>query len=172
MLERTSMTQLAATDGSSLLLDTLALYARQSFAIDSGDADGWAATFTTDGEFVSPSYVAPVAGREALRQFAVAYADAGRDSDTVSRHVMTNVDVVESSGDTAVVRAYLQIVATPRGQASTLVRMTTVTDELRRTSGDVVRDLVGALDVAGGWRIARRTVRRDDAGPDAILARA
>lgn len=127
-------------------------YARQSRLIDGGDAAGWAATFTADGEFHSPSYPAPAVGAEALTEFAAAFARAGRESASVSRHVVTNVDVLPGAdGDSVVAHAYLQIVTTPYGGESRLVRLTTITDRLVR------RD--------GRWLVAHRQVRRDDAAP-------
>jgi 3-phenylpropionate/cinnamic acid dioxygenase small subunit len=125
------------------------LYARQSRLIDSGDASGWAATFTADGVFDSPSYPEPARGTAALTAFAERFRDTGRETRTVSRHVVTNVDVVPGADDDHVVaHAYLQIVATPYGEASRLVRLTTLTDHLVRESD--------------GWRVQRRVVTRDD----------
>lgn len=127
----------------------LRLYARQSRLIDSGDAHGWAATFTPDGVFASPSYPAPAVGTAELVAFAEHYTAQGVATATVSRHVVTNVDVLPGAdADHLVVHAYLQIVATPLGQESRLVRLTTLTDRLVRTDGS--------------WRVARRDVVRDD----------
>ena len=140
-----------------VLLAATALYARQSRLIDTGDAAGWAATFTPDGIFDSPSYEHPVARHAELARFAAAYAQNARETGVVSRHVVTNVDVVETDGRQATVLAYLQIVATPRGSDSRLVRLTTIEDRLLRTPGGV------------GWVVAHRQVRRDDAGPETAL---
>ena len=132
-------------------VQVMRLYARQSRLIDSGDAAAWAATFTADGVFASPSYPEPATGTQQLIAFAERFA-AGNASGTVSRHVITNVDVLPGADeDRLVVHAYLQIVATPRGEFSRLVRLTTITDQLRR------------LD--GAWRVAHRQVLRDDAEP-------
>lgn len=129
------------------------LYARQSRLIDSGDAPGWAQTFTADGVFASPSYPEPAAGTAALTAFAERFA-AGNRSGTVSRHVVTNIDVLPGAdADRLVVHAYLQIVATPRGEFSRLVRLTTLVDQWVR--------------MADGWRVAHRQVTRDDAPPTA-----
>jgi len=131
------------------------LYARQSRLIDEGDAEGWAATFTADGVFASPSYPEPVAGTAALVGFAADFRASGERTRTRLRHVVTNVDVLPAPGaagdpDRVVAHAYLQIVATPAGEESRLVRLTTITD-------DLVREGAGR-----GWRVARRRVRRDD----------
>ena len=62
---------------------------------------------------------------------------------------LTNL-VVEAVDESALtVHGYLQIVATARGGDSRLVRMTTVTDHVVRVGEE--------------WKIARRTVSRDDA---------
>lgn len=125
------------------------MYARQSRLIDQGDARGWAATFTRDGEFHSPSYPEPAVGEQALTEFAEAFAESGRTGGVVSRHVVTNVDVLPGDDeDHLLVHAYLQIVSTPRGEDSRLVRLTTLTDYLVREDER--------------WLVARRHVRRDD----------
>jgi uncharacterized protein (TIGR02246 family) len=123
-------------------------YARQSRLIDEGDAAGWAATFTPDGEFHSPSYPEPAVGTDALVAFARRFEETDRASGTRSRHVITNVDV-EERDDEATAHAYLQIVTTPTGGESRLVRLTTITDHL-------------VHDSDGGWRVQRRQVTRDD----------
>jgi uncharacterized protein (TIGR02246 family) len=132
-------------------VQVMRLYARQSRLIDSDDATGWARTFTLDGVFASPSYPEPTTGTRQLVAFAKRFA-AGNASGTVSRHVVTNVDVLPGADDDKlVVHAYLQIVATPRGEFSRLLRLTTITDQLVR------------LD--GAWHVAHRQVLRDDAAP-------
>ena len=124
------------------------LYAQQSHLIDGGDAEGWAATFTRDGEFHSPSYPAPAVGAVELAAFARNFHAGGVAAGEVYRHVITNLYVAGSTGDALDVRAYLQIVATARGGDSRLVRMTTVADRVVRHDGQL--------------RIACRSVTRDD----------
>lgn len=88
-------------------------------------------------------------GFDDLAAFAARFYAAAEAVDEVHRHVVTNV-VVEAVGDRALaVNGYLQIVATARGGESRLVRMTTVADRM--------------VQVGGEWKIARRTVSRDDA---------
>lgn len=136
------------------------LYAHQSRSIDGGNAAAWAATFTPDGVFASPSYPEPARGTADLVSFAQRYADQARDRGTVSRHVVTNIDVVTGPDDRSrTVHAYLQIVDTPRGEPSRLARMTTIEDA-------VVPDESSPF----GWLVERRVVRRDDEGPEAVLA--
>lgn len=132
-----------------VVVDVTRLYARQSRLIDEGDAAGWAATFVPEGSFHSPSYPQPVLGAAALQAFAEDFARGGRESRTVSRHVVTTIDVLPGlDADHVVAHAYLQIVSTPAGEQSRLVRLTTVRDELVRTRGH--------------WRFATRAVTRDD----------
>jgi len=127
------------------------LYGFQSHYIDNGRAADWAATFTVAGEFHSPSYPEPVAGRAALTDFARGFYAAARAADEIHRHVVTNIAIRQLDDATLEAGAYLQIVATPRGERSLLVRMTTFVDRLERT-GD-------------GWAIAHRRVSRDDTPP-------
>ncbi|WP_031466592.1 nuclear transport factor 2 family protein [Sciscionella sediminilitoris] len=128
-------------------VETLALvhqlYGAQSHFIDGGDARAWAETFTADGEFHSPSYAAPVAGTDELTRFVEEFAA----QEGITRHVLTNIHAVPAGQD-LMVRAYLQIVRTMPGGPAELLRQTTITDHLVHT--------------ADGWRIRRRTVRRDD----------
>ncbi|MFJ8791798.1 nuclear transport factor 2 family protein [Streptomyces sp. NPDC102462] len=139
---------------SAVLAGIHQLYHRQSHLIDGGRAADWAATFTADATFDSPSYPAAVTGTAALTAFAGEFAATAAAAGVVRRHIVTNL-VVESAGaDTLRVLAYLQIVATPRGGTPHLERLTTLTDRVVR-DGDV-------------WRVASRRVRRDDTPePDA-----
>ena len=124
------------------------LYGIQSHCIDNGRSADWAATFTTDGEFHSPSYPHPVLGTAALTEFAAAFWAAARAADEVHRHVVTNIAVRGVGPSSLQADAYLQIIATPRGGAPRLVRFTTFTDRL---------ELVGDT-----WLVASRRVSRDD----------
>ncbi|MFJ4268656.1 nuclear transport factor 2 family protein [Paenarthrobacter nicotinovorans] len=125
-----------------------ALYTRQSHLIDTGDAAGWAATFTPDGTFLSPTYPEPVHGLEALTQFALDFANT---EDGIARHhVVSTVDVTDVGVKDARARAYLLIIETPEGGPSRLARLTTLHDRLAQ-SGE-------------GWKVASREVVRHD-GP-------
>ncbi|OZC61779.1 hypothetical protein CH306_09995 [Rhodococcus sp. 15-725-2-2b] len=125
------------------------LYGRQSHAIDSGRATEWAETFTADGVFDSPSYPEPEAGRDRLIAFAQRFFDSASDANERRRHVITNIAVDLVSVDELAVDCYLQIMATPRGGETRLVRFTSVRDRVVR--------------VDDRWRIQHRTVTRDDA---------
>ncbi|PTR24955.1 3-phenylpropionate/cinnamic acid dioxygenase small subunit [Rhodococcus sp. OK519] len=139
--------------GAMAFVEIHQLYGRQSHLIDEGHAVEWAATFTADGEFHSPSYPAPVVGTAALTEFADTFFANASVAGEVHRHVLTNIAVDRVGDDELDVHAYLQIVATRIGDESRLVRFTTVADRVVR--------------VGGQWRIARRVVRRDDQGPPA-----
>ncbi|MEU6644121.1 nuclear transport factor 2 family protein [Saccharomonospora sp. NPDC046836] len=123
------------------------LYGRQSHAIDSGRAADWAATFTSDGEFRSPSYPAPSSGAAELIAFAERFHAQCATSGEVLRHVISTIEVLPAGPDALHARAYLQIIGTPAGEPSRLHRLTRIDDELVRTSS--------------GLRIRRRTVHRD-----------
>ncbi|MFD7868249.1 nuclear transport factor 2 family protein [Streptomyces sp. NPDC059783] len=136
------------------LLEVQHLYAVQSHAIDGGDAEGWADTFVPDGAFVSPTYDAPVRGRDALTAFA-------RDLHTAAphlHHLITNVAVrpADAPGEYRV-RANLLIVTTHdlAGGAARIDRITTIDDRLRRTPGHPEE-----------LRLVSRHVTRDGAAPD------
>ncbi|ANY08881.1 nuclear transport factor 2 family protein [Pseudonocardia sp. HH130630-07] len=123
------------------------LLGAQSHAIDSGRAADWAATFTPDGEFHSPSYPEPARDTAGLIAFAERFHASCRESGEVLRHVVGTVSVTADGPDRLRARSYLQIVGTPSGASPRLHRLTTLVDELTRT--------------ADGWRVRRRTVLRD-----------
>lgn len=125
--------------------EVTALYALQSQTIDDGDGPGWAATFTTDGVFHSPTYGDPVAGAKALEAFAAqVFADVSSSGER-QRHWINSV-VVDPEALTA--RAYLMIVRVDADGVPALMRHVVVEDQL-------------ALDGDGRIRVRHRTVRRD-----------
>jgi SnoaL-like domain len=107
--------------------EILQLLYRYNHTIDSGDAQGWADTFTDDGVFGPPTGQV-VSGREALVDFASAV--------TGLRHVVVNplVDIVD---DAATVRAYHL-----GFQGTTLALFLSSLDEVVRTPS--------------GWRFPKR----------------
>ncbi|MFJ2569462.1 nuclear transport factor 2 family protein [Streptomyces halstedii] len=145
-----------APAASARMAEIHQLYHLQSHLVDGGRAAEWAATFTADGSFTSPTYPAPVTGTAALTAFAERFAADCAADGVVRRHVVSNVALTGDDGaGTVRVEAYLQIVATPGGGTPHTERFTTLTDRL-------VHD-------GSGWRIAARVVRRDGtpAGPQA-----
>jgi hypothetical protein len=127
-------------------LAILDLYARQSHLIDGGDAGGWAATFTAEGVFQSPTYRLTAAGPAELAKFAADSNGAALARGVQLRHWIGQV-VIDPTHGGADVRAYLVIVATSR-EGSRIDRSLRVVDVLART--------------AGGWRVDSRKVFRDD----------
>lgn len=120
------------------------LLARQSHAIDEGDAAAWAATYTPDGSFFSPTYGDAIVGTENLIRFAEGvYRDLRADG-IQQRHWLNNVVVDD---DTATAHSYLLIIRTgPDGNAS-LLRHVTAHDRLAFHDGEL--------------RVRAREVRRD-----------
>ena len=84
------------------------LISRYNKAIDTGDADGYANTFTPDGEFIG--IVGTFNGRDELRAFAAAYAIEEQYAEFASaQHWVTNV-VADGDGAEAAVFSHLQMV--------------------------------------------------------------
>lgn len=111
------------------------LLARYNHAIDSGDAEGWAATFAPDGTFESRG--ATHSGTEALVAFARDFS--GRMAG--ARHWNNNL-VIEADGDRATATCYLQL-----WREGQLVSEGRYVDALRKVDGQ--------------WRFTSRKVVRD-----------
>lgn len=80
-------------------LDIMDVLARYNHAIDSGDAEAWADTFTADGLFEGSRDT--VKGRAELLEFV-----RNRDPEVRIRHWNNNV-LIEGDGDDASMRVYL-----------------------------------------------------------------
>ena len=121
------------------ILDILARYSR---AIDRGDAEGWAATFTEDGFFkASGTPSGGIArGRAELRDFIMRRDPAGRPV----RHWAGNV-VIEGDGDSATLRAYVQIINVGKGGRTEVT--------------GIYHDSL--LRVGGEWKFSHRRFRAD-----------
>lgn len=131
------------------LADRLAideLYARQSHAVDEGDGDRWAATFTDDGVFESPTYRLMARGPIELADFARRSTLEAREAGRQFRHLVTAILLTPADADTVSAQAYLTIIATDIA-GTTIDRSLVLHDVFRRTDA--------------GWRCASRTVRRD-----------
>jgi uncharacterized protein (TIGR02246 family) len=113
------------------------LYARQSHAIDSGDARGWAACFTSDGAFRSPTYGAPVVGTEALTAFAEDFAQAATQAGVVRRHWTTAlaIETETETYDSVAARCYAMVLATAAGERPVIERTVVFHDRLVRRNG-------------------------------------
>jgi hypothetical protein len=122
-------------------IDIQQLYARYNIAIDAGDAESWAATFTPDGVFNTFS------GKEALLGFVRSYA--GKMNGTNRRHWNTN----------------LLITPTPEGASGTvyLFLLDVSVRPPAITSASKYEDAL--VKTPQGWRFKKRTTRGE--GPPA-----
>ena len=120
-------------------LALLELAARYNHAIDSGDVDGWLATWTADGLFQPPD--GPFEGQEALRRFAVGWVAKMQNT----RHWNTNF-LIRGDGDAATMSCYLNLFGV-KGSAKLLA------------SGRYADTLV---KVGGAWKFRSRKVTVDN----------
>ncbi len=116
--------------------EILQLLYRYNHAIDSGDAEGWADTFTADAVFDAAGRV--LTGRDALVEFAATVRG--------SKHVVVN-PLVDIHGDTAEGRAYIVLL-----RGGSIGTVGAYQDELVRTPA--------------GWRFAKRVFTPDPAATD------
>ncbi len=118
------------------------LYARYAHTIDTGDAEGWADTFTADGVFGNAH------GRAALVEFVHTVYKQNQELGRQSRH-WNNQILIEPTAEGAAGTCYLVLYNT--GVTPPAIRLTGVyEDTLVKTSN--------------GWRFTARVVKRD--GPE------
>lgn len=115
------------------------LYARYNIAIDSGDAEGWAATFTADGVFNS------FTGRDALVNFVKTWRE--KLGGATRKHWNNNLQITGNSKE-ASASVYLMLVDFSTKPPSILTTAT-YTDSLLKTKD--------------GWRFTKRTTKGDAA---------
>ena len=118
-------------------LAILDLAARYNFAIDRGDAEAWASTFTPEGVFDSGR--GPVTGRADLEGFAREFSQ-GRMRGTEHWNANHVIDG-DGDGDHATHRCYLNLI---RGESGESVARAKYRDDLTK--------------VDGAWKFARRVV--------------
>ena len=132
--------------GASWAADTLSaqdyfeiqqLYARYNIAIDSGDAEGWAATFTSDGIFNTFS------GHDALVGFIKTWRE--KLNGATRKHWNNNLQVTGNSKE-ASATTYLMLVDFSTKPPSILM------------SGSYTDSLVKTKD---GWRFTKRMTKSD-----------
>jgi uncharacterized protein (TIGR02246 family) len=116
-------------------LDIFDLYARQSHAVDSGDGDSWAGTFTEDGVFTSPTYNLTARGRAELKEFAETSNGAALARGEQFRHVISSIALRPSGVDCIAAKTYLMITATSDAGAR-VDRTLVMLDELRKVDGE------------------------------------
>jgi actinorhodin biosynthesis protein ActVIA len=121
-------------------IDIQQLYARYALLIDTGDAEGWANTFTPDGVFNNSSR-----GHDALVQFVHDWRDNRRGASL--RHWNSNL-VITPTADGASGSIYMQLldISTTQPTATASYRYE---DTLVKT--------------AAGWRFKTRVLHRDAA---------
>jgi uncharacterized protein (TIGR02246 family) len=117
------------------------LYARYNIAIDSGDAEGWAATFTPDGVFNTFS------GHDALVGFVKTWRE--KLNGATRKHWNNNLQITGTSKEAAA-SVYLILVDFSTKPPSILTTAT-YTDSLVKTKD--------------GWRFTKRTTKGDSAPP-------
>jgi hypothetical protein len=125
------------------------LLGRYNMAIDLGDAEGWAATFTPDGVFRCTGVPegSPFGGRYEGTDELIAYAKThfgvakGR-----ARHWNANL-LIEGDGEAATMRCYM-------------LNLTAGAGRLAATTG-IYEDRLRKVD--GEWRFAERHIAVDDA---------
>lgn len=111
------------------------LYARYNFAIDSGDPEGWAGTFTDDGQF------ATMTGRAALVKFASDWHERGQTMKL--RHWVTNIVITPSvDGVTGKCYYYLLDIAAKPPQVG---------------GGGTYEDVL--VKTSNGWRFKKRQTK-------------
>ncbi len=131
-----TQTSLAATD----LVEIQQLYAKYNWAIDAGDAEGYASTFTPDGVFNTN------VGHDAIVKFAEGF-HAGLGSRV--RHWNTNLLILPTATG-ASGQVYLVLVDFSTKPAS-IAASASYSDELVKT--------------AQGWRFKKRATKGDVAPP-------
>lgn len=146
----TTATPVDRATAAQLHSEVQQFYARHFHLLDSGDAEGWANTFTEDGFFHPETLPEPVRGRAALtagvtrtHQDLVAAGEQRRHW-----HGMVAVTPREGTDDVLDVRCYALIFATPRGGTSAL-RLSCVCEDVLVRAGD-------------SWQVKERRVTRDD----------
>jgi uncharacterized protein (TIGR02246 family) len=119
-----------------------ALVARYNKAIDTGDAEAWAATFTKDGAF--HGVIGDFAGTEQLTGMVEAYATEEQFADFAkAQHWVTNI-VIDGEGDDATMFAHVMMVS-PEPDGGKIILVGHYEDHLSRVDGQ--------------WLFAERNVR-------------
>jgi uncharacterized protein (TIGR02246 family) len=112
------------------------LLARYNFAIDFGDAAGWADCFTADGVFYCTPEDGPVTGRHTGRDALIAYARTHFGiAKGNARHWNWNL-AIDGDGETATMRCYLgAFSATSERRAPALLATGVYRDRLVKAEG-------------------------------------
>lgn len=133
---------------AELYAEVAQFYASHMFLLDSGEAHGWAQTFTADGVFAPPSAPEPVVGRAALAEGVRESAGQQRARGEQHRHLVLSLDVRPREDGQIDVRGYTQVVVTSAGGEPKLQLMCVMYDVLTREDGELL--------------VRHRRVTRDD----------
>jgi hypothetical protein len=144
------VTEFITTAGGASTLHTeiQRFYARQMQAMDSGEVETWAATFTPDGVFASNAFPQPTCGRAALAAAARHAATEAAAAGLVRRHWLGMLTVEPREDGSVFARSYALVIITPHGGAPELSR-STVCEDVLVPDGD-------------SWLVRERSVNRDD----------
>ena len=115
--------------------DIQQLYSTYNATIDAGDGEGWAATFTADGQFMSFN------GKDALVGFVKAWHE--KMGGATRRHWNSNLSI-KGTADGATGSVYLMLVDV---SGKTIYATGIYTDTLVKT--------------ADGWRFKKRALKQD-----------
>jgi len=108
------------------------LIARYNRAIDTGQAEDFAATFTPDGEF--EGIVGHFRGRAELTQFARDYSEKPEYEEfRTGQHWVNNI-IVDGDGDSATVFAH-QLMIRPQGRVGEISLMAWYDDQVVKVNG-------------------------------------
>jgi 3-phenylpropionate/cinnamic acid dioxygenase small subunit len=124
------------------------LLARYNLAIDLGDAEGWAATFTSDGVFRCTGLAEgnPLGGHFEGTDALVAYARTNHEiAKGRARHWNANL-LIEGDGENATMRCYM-------------LNLTAGAGKVAGTTG-IYEDRLSKVD--GEWRFVERHIAVDD----------
>ncbi|MDK1341816.1 nuclear transport factor 2 family protein [Streptomyces sp. 378] len=127
--------------------DIQQFYARHMQLLDSGEAEAWAGTFTSDATFAAPSMTEPVRGRDNIAAGARAATEGRAAAGEVHRHWVT-MTTARGTADGFETVSYVQILATARGGAPRVHLSCVMRDRLARQNGELL--------------VAERRITRDD----------
>lgn len=132
-----------------LYCEVMQFYANHIQLMDEGKAEDVAQTFTVNASMVSPPKVPePVVGRASLAAGLRQAADSLAAEGVRYRRCHTMMSVHERPDGEVLVRCYVQVVRTVRGEAPVLHAMCVCEDVLAREDGEL--------------KVRSRVVTRDD----------
>jgi actinorhodin biosynthesis protein ActVIA len=123
-------------------------YAKQTHSLDAGDADGFAATFTTDGVFIH-HLRDEVHGRDAILEATRKGVERTRSLGIVRRHWFGIPEITEGPDNTIHTRY------------SAITSAVNAAGEVRLEPTCMVEDVL-VINPEGGYLNHSRTIRRDD----------